>query len=135
MRTCDKCVYFKITAETQRIAGQIFDLGTAECKKHNLVADFLNHGKFKRLKICEDYKEVNGMPHDFGLKEYTEKEYEIDMKQKLAEKGLYKAVEEILNEIMEENANFNYAHFSLMSELACDILKLIELSEGGKNNG
>ena len=72
------------------------------------------------------------MPYGCDLKEYTKEEYEADMKAKLAEKGLYKAVDEVLDEIVEENRGFSYAHFSLITEFACDILKLIELS--GKEN-
>lgn len=54
--TCDKCEHFKIMCEPQRINGVIFELGRAHCKKHDFVVDFVNHGKFKRLK-CPD-KEV-----------------------------------------------------------------------------
>ncbi len=66
---------------------------------------------------------------DFDLKEYTNEEYEADMKAKLKELGLYKAVKEILDDIVEENRGLSYMHFSLMAEWACDILKLIELAE------
>ena len=53
---CEKCEHFHILQEPLRTTGGIYDLGKAECKKHNLVVDFLNHGKFKRLK-CPDEKE------------------------------------------------------------------------------
>ena len=69
------------------------------------------------------------MPYGIDIKEYTEEEYEADMKAKLKELGLYKAVEEILDEIVGENRGFSYAHFSLMAECACDILKLIEIAD------
>ena len=69
------------------------------------------------------------MPYGCEIKEYTKEEYEADMKAKLAELGLYKAVEEILDEMVEQNRGFSYAHFSLITEWACDILKLIELAE------
>lgn len=69
------------------------------------------------------------MPYGCDLKEYTQEEYEADMKAKLTELGLYKAVEEILDELVDENRNFSYVHFSLMTEWACDILKLIELAD------
>ena len=72
------------------------------------------------------------MLYDFDLKEYTKEEYETDMKAKIKELGLYKAVEKILDEMVDENRNFGYAHFSLMTEWACDILKLIELAESEK---
>ena len=54
--TCDKCEHFKIMYEPQRSRGVIWDLGRAHCKKQNLIVDFANHGKFKRLE-CPD-KEV-----------------------------------------------------------------------------
>lgn len=69
------------------------------------------------------------MPYGCDIKEYTKEEYEADMKAKLKDLGLYKAVEQVLDEIVEENRNFSYAHFSLMTEMCCDILKLIKLSE------
>jgi len=69
------------------------------------------------------------MPYGCDLKEYTKEEYEADMKAKLKELGLYKAVEEILDDIVDENRGFGYAHFGLITEWACDILKLIELAE------
>lgn len=69
------------------------------------------------------------MPYSCDIKEYTQEEYEADMKQRLADKGLYKAVEEILDDIVDANRGFSYAHFSLITEWACDILKLIELKE------
>lgn len=69
--------------------------------------------------------------NDFILKEYTKEEYDHDMRQELTEKGLYKAVKDILDDMMEANNYFGYIHFATMSEFACDILKLIELSEGG----
>lgn len=69
------------------------------------------------------------MPYGCDLKEYTAEEYEADMKAKLNELGLYKAVEEVLDEIVEENRGFSYAHFGLITEWCCDILKLIELAE------
>ena len=69
------------------------------------------------------------MPYGCDIKEYTKEEYEADMKAKIKELGLYKAVEEILDEMVEQNRHLSYAHFSLMAEWACDILKLIELAE------
>lgn len=72
------------------------------------------------------------MPYGCDIKEYTKEEYEADMKTKLTELGLYKAVEEVLDEIVEENRGFSYSHFSLITELCCDVLKLIELAERGE---
>ena len=54
--TCDKCKHFKIVYEPLRDTGVIWDLGRAHCKKHNLIVDFANHGKFKRLE-CPDKEE------------------------------------------------------------------------------
>lgn len=78
--------------------------------------------------------EITKMPYGCDLKEYTKEEYEADMRQKLAEKGLYKAVEEILDDVVDANRNYSYAHFALMTDWACDILKLIELKEGKNDN-
>lgn len=73
-------------------------------------------------------------PYGCDIKDYTKKEYEADMGAKLKYLGLYKAVEEILDNIVEENRDFSYAHFSLITEWCCDILKLIELADRGDNN-
>ena len=54
--SCDECEYFKILYEPLRTKGELWDLGRAICEKYNLVTDFANHGKFKRLE-CPD-KEV-----------------------------------------------------------------------------
>lgn len=62
--TCDKCKHFKILNEPLRTRGELWDTGTVRCDKHNLIADFANHGKFKRLDTCEDFEskesEVDG---------------------------------------------------------------------------
>ena len=55
--TCDQCQHFKIIQEPMKGIDGLYDLGRAECKKYNLVTDFINHSKFKRLETCEDYKE------------------------------------------------------------------------------
>ncbi len=54
--TCDKCKYFKIIQEPLRTVGNLYDLGTAKCEKHDLITDFANHGKFKRLDTCKDFE-------------------------------------------------------------------------------
>ncbi len=54
--TCDKCKYFKILYEPSRTASILWDMGRATCKKHNLIMDFTNHGKFKRLDTCENFE-------------------------------------------------------------------------------
>ena len=54
--TCDKCKYFKILYEPLRTKGELWDMGRAECDKHNLITDFANHSKFKRLDTCENFE-------------------------------------------------------------------------------
>lgn len=51
---CFDCPHFRIMREPYRSGGIVWDLGQAECKKHDLVVDFLNHGKLKRLKCVEE---------------------------------------------------------------------------------
>lgn len=53
--TCDECQYFKVLYEPLRDTSALWDMGRAVCKKHDLVCDFANHGKFKRLDICGDF--------------------------------------------------------------------------------
>ena len=55
--TCDKCEHFRILYEPIRTKGDLWDLGRARCEKHNLIVDFANHGKFKRLKCPDGGKE------------------------------------------------------------------------------
>jgi len=50
---CKDCQYFKILYEPIRTTGVLWDLGRAKCEKHNLITDFANHGKFKRLECVE----------------------------------------------------------------------------------
>jgi len=50
---CKDCKYFNIKYEPQRIGGELVDWGQAECTKHNLVADFLDHRKFEWLSCVE----------------------------------------------------------------------------------
>jgi len=54
--TCDKCKYFKVLYEPLRTEGALWDMGRAICNKHDLIIDFANHGKFKRLDTCEDFE-------------------------------------------------------------------------------
>ena len=58
--TCDKCDYLKILYEPLRTQGDLWDLGRAECKKHNLITDFANHGKFKRLQCPDNHNRAEG---------------------------------------------------------------------------
>ena len=53
--TCDKCKYFHILYEPLRTDGVMWDMGRAKCDKHDLITDFANHGKFKRLDTCDDF--------------------------------------------------------------------------------
>ena len=57
--TCDKCKHFKILYEPLRTTGKLLDMGRAKCEKHNLITDFANHGKFKRLE-CPDNADMRG---------------------------------------------------------------------------
>lgn len=54
--TCDKCKFFKVLYEPLRTTGELWDMGRAICNKHNLITDFANYGKFKRLDTCEDFE-------------------------------------------------------------------------------
>lgn len=51
---CKDCKHFKILYEPQIICGQCMDWGRAICQKHDLVTDFRNHHKFKKLSCIEN---------------------------------------------------------------------------------
>lgn len=52
---CMECPYFEIEMEPLRSANGIcWDTGQAVCKKYDLVVDFYNHGKLKRLTCIEE---------------------------------------------------------------------------------
>ena len=70
--------------------------------------------------------------NDFTLKEYTQEEYESDMKKLLKEKGLHNAVEGICDRINSVSSVLRYPAHREIQELMCDILYLIELSETNK---
>ena len=53
--SCDRCKYFKIMYEPLKTQGALYDLGRAKCERHDLITDFSNHGKFKKLETCNDY--------------------------------------------------------------------------------
>ena len=54
---CMDCEHFKIQQEPIRACGGgYWDLGLAKCMKHNLVVDFQNHGKLKKLECVEEVK-------------------------------------------------------------------------------
>ena len=50
---CWDCDYFKIIQEPLRVGKDIYDLGRAECTNFDLVVDFINHGKLKRLECID----------------------------------------------------------------------------------
>ena len=50
---CIDCPHFSIAYEPIKAEKGYWDLGRALCKKHDLVADFANHGKLKRLECVE----------------------------------------------------------------------------------
>ena len=54
---CWGCEYFKIIQEPLRVGKDIYDLGRAECTNFELVVDFINHGKLKRLECIDKESE------------------------------------------------------------------------------
>ena len=52
-KMCWNCKHFKIQYEPIKSKGACWDLGRAKCMKYDLVVDFLNHGKLKRLECAE----------------------------------------------------------------------------------
>jgi hypothetical protein len=52
---CKDCPHFKITMEP--ILG--VDFGRAECKKHNIVTEFLDRRKFKWLSCVEKERKTD----------------------------------------------------------------------------
>ena len=63
---------------------------------------------------------------EFNLREYTQEEYEADMKKLLAEKGLYDAVKVYCDKINDVASNLSYVEYRDIQEFLCDILYLIE---------
>lgn len=56
---CVECPHFRIAYEPIKAAdGGYWDLGLAECKKHDLVTDFTTRRKLNRLECVEDEKNV-----------------------------------------------------------------------------
>ena len=54
---CYECPYFKILQEPIRAGGGgYWDLGRAKCQKLNLVTEFTNHAKLKKM-VCVDESE------------------------------------------------------------------------------
>jgi len=52
---CKDCEHFHILCETWKDV----DSGRAECKKYNLVTDFLNHRKFRWLSCIDEERKEN----------------------------------------------------------------------------
>lgn len=67
---------------------------------------------------------------EFTLKEYTVEEYDRDMKDLLKSKGLTNAVKVYCDKIDEETRSTGYIMHRTVQEYLCDILYLVELSEG-----
>lgn len=75
---CKECEHFHIRQEPLGSLGDYYDLGLAECKKYNLVTDFLNHGKFNRLYCVENDSKEKSMRRIYSdeiAKEYSEMVY------------------------------------------------------------
>lgn len=51
---CCECEHFKIQYEPLRGKSGIWDFGRAKCMKHDLIVDFPNHGKLKKLECVEE---------------------------------------------------------------------------------
>lgn len=54
MKNCYNCKHFHIRQEPLRGKEGLYDLGLAECTKHNLITDFMNHGKLRKLKCIKE---------------------------------------------------------------------------------
>ena len=53
MTKCWECPHFKILYEPLHGIGELYDSGRAKCKKHDLIVDFLDHRKLKKLECVE----------------------------------------------------------------------------------
>ena len=52
---CWDCQYFRIIQEPIKAdGGGYWDLGAAVCDKLNLIVDFMNHRKLKKLECAEE---------------------------------------------------------------------------------
>lgn len=63
------------------------------------------------------------------VKEYTKEQYEADTRKKLKSKGLFKAVWDTLDDVVEVCGKLGYADFLFATEKCNDVLYLIELAE------
>lgn len=53
MTKCWECSHFKIQYEPLHGIGELYDFGRAKCEKHDLIVDFLDHRKLKKLECVE----------------------------------------------------------------------------------
>ena len=65
--------------------------------------------------------------NDFTLREYTQEEYDADMKKLLSKLGLHSAVENICDEINDITSVLGYVGHRTVQEYLCDILYIIDL--------
>ena len=72
---------------------------------------------------------MNGRIPEFMVVEYTQEEYEADMRQKLKEEGLYKAAKEFCDKIEADASVLSYGGHRGIQEYLNDILTLIRLYE------
>lgn len=50
---CWECAHFKIQYEPLHGISGLYDFGRAKCEKHDLIVDFPNHRKLKKLECVE----------------------------------------------------------------------------------
>lgn len=55
---CRDCEHFHIRMNPWKSDGVCWDMGLAECRKHNLVVDFLDKRKLNKLTCVEDNDEL-----------------------------------------------------------------------------
>lgn len=59
MSKCLDCPHFKIQYEPIRAnGGGYWDLGKAECNKYDLIVEFLDHRKLKKLQCVMDAQKL-----------------------------------------------------------------------------
>lgn len=69
---------------------------------------------------------------EYTLREYTQEEYEADMRKAIEEKGLYEVVECFCEEIDYECKDRDYLTHRHIQELLNNILNAIKLKEQNK---
>lgn len=60
---------------------------------------------------------------------YPQEEYESDLRKALESKGLYKAIEQVADEISEAAYDSGYAEHRYIQELLVEILGLVKMCE------